>query len=348
MNHRDRITTLISGQPADRCGFWLGKPHDETWPLLHRYFGTSSEEQLRLKLSDDIRWICPQFYPDGYRDPRGLDLFDAGLDRSKHTQPPLAECEDVRQIEDFPWPEAKYLNVESCIKDLKNAGDVYRMSGYWTCFYHNIMDLFGMEEYMMKMHTHPQVVEAVTDRVCQFYYEANELFFARTKGLVDGFFFGNDFGTQLSLICSPNHFRRFILPWFRQFTAQGHRHGLQVILHSCGSVFDVIEELIEAGVDCLHPLQAKAAHMDAATLAEHFKKRITFLGGIDTQELLTTGTPGQVRDEVCRVKKLLGPALIVSPSHEAILPNVPAENIEAMASEAVLIETGKKLNAFGS
>jgi uroporphyrinogen decarboxylase len=125
------------------------------------------------------------------------------------------------------------------------------------------------------------------------------------------------------------------MPWFKQFTLQGRSHNLQVILHSCGSVFEVIEDMIESGVQCLHPLQALAANMDAEILANNFKGRITFLGGIDTQNLLSNGTPQMVRQEVRRVKRLLGPNLIISPSHEAILPDVPAENIEALALEAI-------------
>jgi uroporphyrinogen decarboxylase len=71
--------------------------------------------------------------------------------------------------------------------------------------------------------------------------------------------------------------------------------------------------------------------MDAETLSDAFRGKIAFMGGIDTQELLVNGTPEQVRADVHRVKALLGPRLIVSPSHEAILPNVPPENIQAMA-----------------
>jgi uroporphyrinogen decarboxylase len=88
--------------------------------------------------------------------------------------------------------------------------------------------------------------------------------------------------------------------------------------------------LIRLGVDALHPLQAKAAGMQAETLAR-FKGQVTFMGGIDTQNLLVHGTPEQVKADVRRVKKILGPRLIVSPSHEALLPNIPPENIEAMA-----------------
>jgi uroporphyrinogen decarboxylase len=331
---RDLVRRLIAGEAVERCGFWLGNPNVDTWPILHRYFGTTSEEELRQKLGDDCRWICPQFYPGAYRDPDGRQLFDEGLDRKKHMAPPLAHCDTVAEIERFAWPRAEYLDFDACLAGLRRAGDVYRLSGFWTCFYHNLADLFGMETYFIKMHTHPDVVLAATDRVCHFYYEANERFFAAAGDLVDGYFFGNDFGTQQSLICGPRDFERFIFPWFRRFTEQGHRHGYQVVLHSCGSVFRVIEDLIAAGVDCLHPLQARARDMQAERLAAAFKGRLAFLGGIDVQELLTRGSPDEVRADVRRVKRLLGPNLIVSPSHEAILPNVPPENVAALAEAA--------------
>jgi len=334
MSRRTLIGNIIARRNVERCGFWLGNPDAATWPILHQYFGTTTDEELRLKLGDDCRWICPQFYPDVYQDPQGRELFDSGLDRVKHQAPPLADCETLAEVEDFPWPKTEYLNFDSCLKDLANAGDVYRMSGFWTCYYHNLSDLFGIEEYFVKMYTHPEVVQAVTDQVCEFYYQANELFFKAAGDLVDGFFFGNDFGTQRSLICGPRQVDEFLMPWFRRFTDQGHRHGHQVIVHSCGSVFDLIERMIDAGVDCLHPLQAKAKDMDAATLAREFHGRIAFLGGIDAQDLMTHATPEQVHADVLRVKRLLAPNVIISPSHEAILPNVPPANVEAMAQAA--------------
>ena len=334
MSRRELIRNIIAGKNDGSCGFWLGNPHVDLWPILHRHFGTRTEEELRVKLGDDCRWICPQFYPDIYQDPDGRQLFDSGLDRSKHMEPPLAAYETVEEVAAHPWPKPEYLHFESCLKDLMNAGDVYRMSGFWTCFYHNMADLFGMEEYFVKMYTHPEVVQAATDKVCEFYHEANEKFFMAAGKEVDGFFFGNDFGTQQSLICGPDQFDQFIMPWFGKFTEQGHRHGHQVILHSCGAIHDVIERLIDSGVNCLHPLQAKAKNMDAATLAAKFKGRIAFLGGIDTQDLMTNATPEEVRAEVRRVRKLLEPDLIVSPSHEALLANVPPANVEAMARAA--------------
>ena len=106
------------------------------------------------------------------------------------------------------------------------------------------------------------------------------------------------------------------------------------MLHSCGAIHRVINSLIEAKVDCLHPLQAKATHMDAETLSKDFKGKITFMGGMDTQELLVKATPSEVKTEVARIKKLLGPSVIISPSHDALLPDVPPENVKAMAEAA--------------
>jgi uroporphyrinogen decarboxylase len=153
--------------------------------------------------------------------------------------------------------------------------------------------------------------------------------------MVDASFSGNDFGTQRDLLISTQHFDEFFLPWIRRFAAQARQHGLQVMMHSCGSVHRLIDRLIDAGVQCLHPLQAKAPGMDAGSLVRDFGGRISFLGGIDTQELLVRGRPADIREEVRRLKDLFGPRWIASPSHEALLPDIPPQNVAAMA-EAVL------------
>lgn len=333
MNSRERIKAIIGGQEADRAGFWLGMPHHDTIPIMYKYFGVSTDEELRLKLKDDFRWICPQFFPDVYKSPDNRSyLFDAGLGMDK--KPFFEDCEDPADVEKFPWPDVKYLDYSAVIETLRNTGPFYRASGMWTSFYHDVMGLFGMESYMMKMYLNPEVVHAVTDKVCGFYYDANVKFFDQAGDLMDGFFFGNDFGTQLDLICGLPQFDEYILPWFEKFTALAHSYGYQVILHSCGAIFKTIGRFIDAKVDCLHPLQALAKDMDADNLARNFKGKIAFLGGIDTQQLLDHGTPEEIKKEVQRVREVLSPRVIISPSHECILPNVPMENIEALAKAA--------------
>lgn len=335
MNSRERITKIIAREPVDHNGFWLGNPDPGTWPILHDYFETSTDEALRVKLGDDFRWFAPGVHASVYEHPRKRYLFDMEFDKTRHGQAgPFSDCEDPKAVEDYEWPRIEHLDLRATTEKLRSFKDTYRASGFWTAFYHHVMDFFGMENYLVKMYTHPDVVHAVTDRVCQFFYDANELFFKEAGDDCEAFFFGNDFGTQRDLIMSPRLFDQFVMPWFKTFTDLGHRHGKQVILHSCGSIYRVIPRLIEAGVDCLHPLQAQAANMDAEYLAREFGNKISFLGGVDAQGILPHGTPKEVREAVFRVREILGPNIIISPSHEAILPDVPPENVAALAEAA--------------
>ena len=331
MDSRERVKTIFSGEVADRCAFWLGNPHGDTWPIYLKHFGVADAEALRLLLGDDFRWLSPEW--GCYKHPQGKGMWQ--ISKKAHGEAgPLASCTTVEEVDAFDWPDPDYCDFAEGLAALRAAGPFYRASGMWCPFYHVVMDLFGMEGYFVKMYTHPEVVEAATRHVCEFYLETNERFFAKAKREVDGFFFGNDFGTQLDLMISPAMFDRFVMPWFRRFTQQGHAHGYQVILHSCGAIHKVIGRLIEAGVNALHPLQARAADMHAESLAREFGGRIAFLGGVDTQHLLVHGSPDDVRTDVARIKRLLGPCLVVSPSHEAILPNVPPQNVFAMAEAA--------------
>jgi uroporphyrinogen decarboxylase len=106
-------------------------------------------------------------------------------------------------------------------------------------------------------------------------------------------------------------------------------------MHSCGAISDIIPDLIDFGIDALHPLQAKAKGMNAENLVKDFKNDLVFIGGIDTQELLPLGTPAQVEEEVKRIKGIFGENYIVSPSHEALLANVNIENVLAMRNAAI-------------
>ena len=116
----------------------------------------------------------------------------------------FADCEDPAEVDAWDgWPNPEYLDFTAIVETLKNAGDVYRASGMWCCFFHIVADYFGMENYFIKMYTHPEVVDAVTRHVCEFYLEANERFFEQAGDEVDAFFFGNDLGTQLDLMREP-------------------------------------------------------------------------------------------------------------------------------------------------
>lgn len=332
--HRQLIEEVFAGK-ADRPGLWLGNPDPETIKLYTKHFDLPDMESIRKRLGDDCRWICPEW--DSYKHPAGQPIFDpyGGQPKHSHNQPGVfAECTSVAEVEAFPWPDVTFLDFTETRQKLQAASDYFRFSGMWTCFFHIVADFFGMDNYFVKMYTDPAVVQAVTEHVVDFYLAANERFFQEAADEFEIYFLGNDFGTQQDLLISPEMFHKFIMPYFRKCIDQAKSFGLKVMLHSCGSIYRVIPDLLDAGVDALHPLQARANGMDAETLARNYRGKVVFVGGVDTQDLLVNGTPQDVRDEVWRLRDLWGEKFIVSPSHEAILPNVPPENVVAMAEAA--------------
>jgi len=105
-----------------------------------------------------------------------------------------------------------------------------------------------------------------------------------------------------------------------------------IFLHSCGSIYELIPDIIETGVDILNPLQFNTPNMDSFKIKKEFGDALTFWGGgIDTQQTLPKGNTIQVRDEVKRQIDILAPGggFVFSTVHN-IQPDVPPENIVAM------------------
>ena len=246
----------------------------------------------------------------------------------------FANAQKPADLDDYPWPDVKYLDFTKVYEDIEKHQDKMNFTGMSSLFFHIVADFFGMENYFVKMYEAPAVVEALTERVVDFYVEANIKFYEGLGDRADTLYFCNDFGTQLDLFLSPELFKRFLLPSMRRIIEVGKRFGKIVMLHSCGSIYRVIPMLIDAGIDALHPLQAAAVGMSAKELAQ-YKNDIAFVGGIDAQTFFVNATPMQIKDEVRRVRDILGPNIVISPSHEMVLPNVPPENIFAMAEAAL-------------
>ena len=357
MTGRERVRAMLEGKPADRVGFWAGNPADETKKIYCKHFGiewdaaassyehsvllakTSSKADLELglRLGNDFMWYSPELIPECWKHPEGKPMFDVlgGQERTSLVQPGVfAECEDIKDIENYDWPNPDYLDFRPVqhLAAMARKEGMAVFGGMWMSFFHVLADFFGMENYFIKMYTHPHVVEAATEKILEFYLEANRRCLDAMGVQLDAVFFGNDLGSQEDLLISPEAFERFILPGFKRIVDQAKSYGLKVVLHCCGAISRIIPTLIDMGIDGLHPLQAKAKGMEAEKLAREYKNHLVFIGGVDTQELLPFGTPEQVQAEVERLIHIFGERYIVSPSHEALLPNVSPENVLAMVS----------------
>ncbi len=333
MTSREKVKAIF-GKQGKLPGFWTGHPNDATVPIYAEKWGIApTREAIYDYLQDDCRWIMAD---GGYKHPEGLPAIDVSLGKERHSFSDggyFAEAETIAEVEAYPWPDVKYLDFSDVFAQIERYSDKMVFTGMWSSFFHTVADFFGMENYFVKMYENPAVVEAVTEKVVDYFVAANEKFFAELGDRADVMFFGNDFGTQLDLFISPENFRKFVMPSFRRLIAVGKKHGKIIMLHSCGSIYRIIPDLIDAGVDVLHPIQAQAQGMSADKLRQ-YKHDLAFVGGLDAQSFFVEATPQQIKDEVRRVREILGGSIVISPSHEEILPNVPPENVLAMAEAA--------------
>jgi uroporphyrinogen decarboxylase len=148
---------------------------------------------------------------------------------------------------------------------------------------------------------------------------------------IDMVYFYDDVATQNSLMMSPETWRTEVRPFHEQLVEAAHARGVPVMYHCDGSIYRLIPELIDMGVDLLNPIQPDAKDMDARRLKQEFGDRLSFHGGIDIVGVLPRGTPDEVRDAVRDCVEVLGRdgGYILCSSHH-IQPDTPVENVLAL------------------
>ncbi len=341
MNSIERFMNTIERKPVDRPACWLGMPDIKSQPALMKEFGVDNMHDLKLAIGDDVYTVevpyqsetasaiyaAFDWYQDGDVDAENRTLTAPGF---------FIDAEDPEEVNDFDWPDpAKYIDVEKCKALVEKAPDDKLILGMmWSAHFQDACAAFGMETALMNMIANPEMYEAVDAKIMEFYLKANEIFYEATKGRLHAVLIGNDFGSQRGLMLSPEMIRRFVIPGAKQLIDQAHSYGLKVIYHSCGSIVDAIPDLIKAGVDAIHPIQALAAGMEASNLKAKFGGQVSFCGGVDTQDLLVNGSEEDVKAKVRELRELFPTGLIISPSHEAIMPDVAPKKIRALFEAA--------------
>jgi uroporphyrinogen-III decarboxylase len=144
---------------------------------------------------------------------------------------------------------------------------------------------------------------------------------------------GTDFGTQISTFCSSDTFLELYSPYYRKVNDWIHAHTpWKTIKHSCGAVEPFLSLFIEAGFDIINPVQCSAAGMDPQTIKDRYGDRLTFWGGgVDTQQVLPFGTPGEVRAQVLERCQIFsqGGGYVFNAIHN-VQARTPVANIVAM------------------
>jgi uroporphyrinogen decarboxylase len=142
---------------------------------------------------------------------------------------------------------------------------------------------------------------------------------------IDAVYFGDDWGMQHGLQMGPVMWRKFIYPALKRMYGVVREAGRYVMIHSCGDVDELFEDLIELGVNCFNPFQPEV--MDVTALMRQYRGRLAFHGGLSTQKTLPYGSPQDVARETRRLLELgCDGGYIFAPAHD-VEGDVPLENM---------------------
>ena len=307
-------------------------------------------EELLERLHIDTRYVRPIFpnqdgleeeYIDEWGIKRRLSSDGLYYDIVEH---PLREG-TLEEIDRFQWPEprrreifqgleerARYLYFHT---DYAIIGDPLSPALFEPAWY-----LRGMENFLVDLVQNRKYAEKLLDTLLEFQLQFFDEFLSRVGGYIQVIMLGDDLETQRAPLISPELYREIIKPRHKRlFEFIKSRSEAKIFLHSCGAIRPLIPDLIDAGVEILHPLQPLAWGMEHFELKKEYGNKLCFWGGIDIQSALR----GSLQEVVFEVERRInalgqGGGYVLAPAHN-IQPDVPPENIVEMFDHA--IEVGR-------
>jgi uroporphyrinogen decarboxylase len=367
---RERVRAALNHQAPDRVPVCIGgtgnKLTESRVALLKQHFGIHGDwppvlvgPQLMCldprvldALGTDVRYVYMR-PPTGFRSraaPGGGWYYDWGLIYREHPVSKMYEyvnhplhAATVGDLEHFDWPNpddpARWDGLHEEARQLFEQTD-YALVAYrpkYNGLFELCQVLRGTEKLLMDMALAPAFVEALfwkVGEVLKAFYRAQ---LDAVGAYIEWVEMGDDLGGQNGPLISPKMYRQLLKPVHADLinAIKGHPAGVKVMYHTCGSIVPFIPDLIEIGIDILHPIQVAAKNMDPARIKADFGDRLCLLGGVDAQHTLRAGTPEQVAAEVQqRIHQMgQGGGYLLAPSHN-IGDDVPLENILAFFAAA--------------
>lgn len=273
---------------------------------------------------DQMYFPYKEDYPDSYED---LDRQMGKVLWSAMAHSPWDHQRDFATEDEF------YSDMRRRCLKLRNSTDKALMITCGCNLFEWGTFLRRMENFLMDTYADPENVIALNEQLMERHLHMLEKVCDAVGDVVDILRFGDDLGMDTGMFMSLEKYRTLFKPFHTKLNAYVHEHsGMKTFLHSCGSIYPVIPELIEAGYDILNPVQTSARDMDPARLKKEYGRDITFWGGgCNTRRILNLGSPQEVYDYSSRMIDIFykDGGFIFNTEHN-ILPDVPPENIMAM------------------
>jgi uroporphyrinogen decarboxylase len=371
MTARARVRAVLAHREPDRIPFDLGgtrvtgihaRAYERLRPALGLEPGPARigdltqqlaevEPDVAAALETDVRLVSPRGGSAYRREIREIDGYHTFTDEwgvgrrmpiegglyYDSSAPPLAGDVDLAAVDALPVPDAadaaRYAGMGEEAR--RHAADGFAVAVGSICggLTEGLFKLRGFEDGYLDLAGDPALARRVMERVLEVKLGYWERALPLVGDAADVLVEADDLGGQDRTLFSPPTYRDLVRPLHRELFDYLHsRTSAKIFFHTCGAVRELIPDLVEIGVDILNPVQVSAANMDSGELKREFGHDLVFWGGgVDTQRILGSGTPAEVRTEVLRrVGDLRGDGGFVFAAVHNIQPNVPVANILAM------------------
>lgn len=325
MTRRERVICALNHRQPDHIPYNIIWTEQEREKMANFYGDFDFDEKIGnciAMASDDCEFESAG--NECYRDIFGIVWDRSGVDKDIGVIKNLVLPEPDLSGFFLPSVNEKLLrkNYEKLMCEKKNGKFAFGSIGF--SMFERAWTLCGMENTLMYMLCEKEFLHDLLDMICERNLKIIEI------GLeydIDGFHFGDDWGQQKGMIMGAPLWREFIKPRMKRMYEKVKERGLYVSQHSCGDIQTVFDDIVEIGLDCYQTFQPEIYDIKACKKA--YGDKLTFWGGISTQQLLASASPDKVESEIRRITAILNQngGYILSPTH-AVEVDVPAENMD--------------------
>lgn len=369
MNSRERVLTALSHRTPDRIpidfGSFPGATSMNVWAYknLLEYLGIKRDVRIgalimfTAEIDEDI---LDRFHVDTKTITPSISLGDFGIPEEFVDQPwgvrwqrstdytyapvegPFQKIADatLEDLKRYKWPKASeivnFANWREKARRLRQESDKALVARVMPGIVTYAQFLRGFENWAVDLVLNPEFSRALHQKLADTWIEAVSLVAEAVEDNVDIVMFGEDLGIQNQTMLSPAMFRERIKPLLAKMVRTiKSRTRAKIAMHTCGSVYALIGDFIDIGIDVLNPMQSNARDMEAPKVKAKAGNRLALWGGIDTHQVMPKGTPEDVRQEVKTKISIYGKdgGYMLSPDHN-ILVDVPPQNLMAMFEAA--------------
>jgi len=337
MNSKERVLYSLNFKKPDRVPryIWFGL---ETRKILAKRFRIEPFE-IDFRFRNDILQDWVSINGGMERDiPENSKFIDEwGItwerkDKYNNVKVHPLKGKDIRYVMKYKFPNPKkperFKKLEYL---LKNFGNEYFVgSDVSSVLFDPACHLRGMENLLIDMAEENKILDILLDKLKEFCITVSKESIDRG---VDWIWMGDDLGSQGGMLVSPDMWRKHIKPRMKEVIdiLRDYKKDVIIAYHSCGSIYPIIEDLVDVGINVLNPIQESAKDMNQLEIKKEFGDKVTLMCGLDTQSFLLNATKEEVGEMVYKKVNELGynGGFIFAASH-AIQPDIPLENILAM------------------